>query len=134
MKFIESINDSYYEQMKLKGDNFFSKSIEGYLFWFILSSSYHDKGKPDYLTIIKIHNRFGIEAFKLDISIIYYIYYHDKYYDFSESTINEKALEILFKEIEKELLKRKSKCLIEKILKLYNPIFFIRNITQKAKA
>lgn len=109
MELIESIRNSFYEQLKIQGiekcypsDKYYIDELswfisqESSLFWCILYNSYYRYGVYDYLTLIKIYLKFGIDGFKLDA------YVNDIYrseFDEVSGTLTIKGLEELLEEL-----------------------------------
>lgn len=75
------------------------ETSEGFLFWSILNSSYKNLGSYDYLTIIKLFNKYGHDIFALKIkNITPYLY--ESRVNIINNTLTNQAFTYLCKRIE----------------------------------
>lgn len=89
------LTHSSYKLMKID-------TIEGYLFWSIITYSVIYLNSIDYLTIIEIYHRYGKDVFKFKINP--YAYMDKKHIDRTSNisvTLNRNGRAMLFSEINK---------------------------------
>lgn len=127
MKLLNSIQESYIQQMQEQGGTIGSSenrhylsflnhkdTIEGCLFWRILTYSYFKKGVYDYMTIIKLFSNENRDIFKLTF-YNYDLFKCDKKYNIStrciysehfdevSGTLTEEGYELLCEMIRDEI-------------------------------